>query len=90
MPRLAKTLLIIAALPLVLLAGWQRVIEPALVKIPGGVNRTNNYSGTVSVFVDQKTTIDLPTPQESAMTIVRTAKSVPGSANPSSRTGPIQ
>src|SRR3954452_4509196 len=78
MPRLAKTLLIIAALPLVLLAGWQRVIEPSLVKIPGDVNRTNHYSGTVSVFVDQKTTIDLPTPQESPMTIVRTAKSVPG------------
>src|SRR3954471_8948418 len=78
MPRLTKTLLIIAAVPLVLLAGWQRVIEPALVKIPGDVNRTNHYSGTVSVFVDQKTTIDLPTPQESPMTIVRTAKSVPG------------
>src|SRR5437868_8817781 len=79
MPRLCKALLIAAAVPLVLLAGWQRVIEPALVKIPGDVNRTNNYAGTVSVFVDQKTTIDLPTPQESPMTIVRTAESVPGS-----------
>jgi Porin PorA len=79
MPRLAKTLLIIAAVPLVLLAGWQRVIEPALVKIPGDVNRTNNYSGTVSVFVDQKSAIDLPAPQESPMSILRTAKSVPGS-----------
>jgi len=78
MPRVAKILLIIAALPLLLLAGWQRVIEPALVKIPGDVNRTNNYSGTVSVFVDQKTTVDLPTPQVSPMSIVRTAKSVPG------------
>jgi hypothetical protein len=78
MPRLAKILLIIAAVPLVLLAGWQRVIEPALVKIPGNVNRTNNYSGTVSVFVDQKSTVNLPTPQVSPMSIVRTAKSVPG------------
>ena len=78
MPRLAKILLIIAAVPLVLLAGWQRVIEPALVKIPGNVNRTNNYSGTVSVFVDQKSTVNLPTPQVSPMTILRTAKSVPG------------
>ena len=78
MPRLAKILLIIAAVPLVLLASWQRVIEPALVKIPGNVNRTNNYSGTVSVFVDQKSTVNLPTPQVSPMSILRTAKSVPG------------
>jgi hypothetical protein len=78
MRRVTKILLIAAALPLVLLAGWQRVIEPALVKIPGDVNRTNNYSGTVTVFVDQKTTIDLPSPQESPMTIVRSAESVPG------------
>jgi hypothetical protein len=78
MPRLSKVLLIVAAVPLVLLAGWARVIEPALVKIPGDVNRTNNYSGTVTVFVDQKTTVDLPTPQESPMTILRTAKSVAG------------
>jgi hypothetical protein len=78
MPRLSKILLIVAAVPLVLLAGWARVIEPALVKIPGDVNRTNNYSGTVTVFVDQKSTIDLPAPQESPMSILRTAKSVPG------------
>ncbi|MBV9411778.1 MAG: DUF3068 domain-containing protein [Acidimicrobiia bacterium] len=78
MPRLSKILLIIAAVPLVLLTGWQRVIEPALVKIPGDVNRTNNYSGKVTVFVDQKSTVDLPTPQESPMSILRTAKSVPG------------
>lgn len=78
MPRLSKVLLIIAVLPLALLAGWQRVIEPALVKIPGDVNRTNNYSGTVSVFVDAKTATDLATPQESPMSIGRVTKSVPG------------
>jgi hypothetical protein len=79
MPRLSKILLIVAAVPLLLLTGWQRVIEPALVKIPGDVNRTNNYSGTVSVFVDQKTAVDLPTPQDSPMTILRVTKSVPDS-----------
>ncbi len=78
MPRLSKILLVIAAVPLVLLAGWQRVVEPALVKIPGNVNRTNNYSGNVTVFVDQQSTIDLPAPQVSPMSILRTAKSVPG------------
>jgi hypothetical protein len=78
MRRLPKTLLIAAAVPVVLLAGWQRVIEPALVKLPGGVNRTNHYSGTVSVFVDAQTATDLPTPQVSPMTILRVTKSVPG------------
>src|SRR2546430_1857666 len=78
MPRLSKILLIIAAVPLVLLASWTRVIEPALVKLPGDVNRTNNYSGTVSVFVDAKTTTDLATPQDSPMKILRVTKSVPG------------
>ena len=78
MPRLSKILLVIAAVPLVLLASWTRVIEPALVKIPGDVNRTNHYAGTVSVFVDAKTATDLATPQDSPMTILRVAKSVPG------------
>lgn len=78
MPRLSKVLLIVAAVPLVLLAGWQRVIEPALVKIPGDINRTNHYAGTVSVFVDAKTAADLATPQQSPMSILRVAKSVPG------------
>jgi Porin PorA len=78
MPRLSKILLIVAAVPLALLAGWTRVIEPALVKIPGDVNRTNNYSGTVSVFVDAKTATDLPAPQDSPMTIVRVTQSVSG------------
>src|SRR3954454_2427060 len=78
MPRLTKTLLIIAAVPLVLLAGWQRVIEPSLVKIPGDVNRTNHYSGNVSVFVDAKTATDLASPQVSSMTILRVTESVPG------------
>ncbi|MBV8560194.1 MAG: DUF3068 domain-containing protein [Acidimicrobiia bacterium] len=78
MPRLTKICLIAAAVPLVLLAGWQRVIEPALVKLPGDVNRTNHYSGTVSVFVDQKSAMDLATPQDSPMSIVRVTKSLPG------------
>lgn len=78
MPRLAKVLLIIAAVPLVLLAGWQRIIEPALVKLPGDVNRTNHYSGTVSVFVDAKTTVNLPEPQDSPMTVDRVTQSVVG------------
>ena len=78
MRRLAIILTIAAAVPLVLLAGWQRVVEPALVKIPGGVNRTNHYSGTVEVFVDAKTAADLATPQRSPMSILRVTKSVPG------------
>ena len=78
MPRLSKILLLVAAVPLVLLTGWVRVIEPALVKIPGDVNRTNNYAGTVSVFVDAKTAGDLATPQDSPMTILRVTKSVLG------------
>jgi len=86
MPRLSKVLLIIAAVPLVILAGWARVIEPALVKLPGDVNRTNHYTGTVSVFVDAKTATDLATPQDSPMTILRVTKSVPGETGASTTT----
>ncbi|MBV8160443.1 MAG: DUF3068 domain-containing protein [Acidimicrobiia bacterium] len=78
MPRLSKVLLVVAAVPLVLVAGWVRVAEPALVKIPGDVNRTNHYSGTVEVYVDPTTAADLATPQSSPMTILRVTQSVPG------------
>ena len=77
MRRLSIVLVIAAAVPVTLLAGWERVIEPALVKVPGGISRTNHYSGTVSVFVDAKTASSLQTPQSSPMTITRVTESVP-------------
>lgn len=76
--RLPKILLICAAVPLVLLASWARVIEPMLVKIPGGIDRTNHYSGTITVYQDTATGSPLATPQVSPMSITRLTQSVPG------------
>ncbi len=76
--RLPKVLLICAAVPLVLLAAWPRVIEPTLVKIPGGIDRTNHYTGTVTVFLDAASGSTLATPQTSPMSITRVTQSVPG------------
>jgi hypothetical protein len=79
MRRLSIGLAIAAAVPLTLLAGWQRAIEPALVKIPGGIERVNHYSGTIAVYVDPATGSSLTVPQVSPMTINRVTKSVPDS-----------
>ena len=76
--RLPKVLLIAAAVPLVLLASWARVIEPMLVKIPGGIDRTNHYTGTITVYLDSATGSALATPQTSPMSITRLTQSVPG------------
>jgi hypothetical protein len=79
MRRLSIGLVIAAIVPLVILAGWQRVIMPSLVKVPGGINRVNHYTGMVDVFVDPTTGSSLTVPQSSAMTIDRVTRSVPDS-----------
>jgi len=61
--RLSKILLIIAAVPLACSPAG-RGGRAGTGEAPGDVNRTNHYSGTVSVFVDAKTTTDLATPQD--------------------------
>ena len=68
-----------AAIPLVLLAGWERVIQPALVKVPGDIHRVNHYTGTVTVYLDPVSGATLTTPATSPMTITRVTESVSGS-----------